>query len=132
LKEEFKPGNYAIVSYIHMESLKTINSMFGKEEGDRAVKRVAGILKEVFEDKSIYGRIRGDEFAVLEITEEQGKAESLREEMSVQNAKLLTDNTRYMNHLQYSICEFGHDENLSLREMLKETDENLQRIKGNT
>ena len=52
--------------------------------------------------------------------------------MSVQNAKLLTDNTRYMNHLQYSICEFGHDENLSLREMLKETDENLQRIKGNT
>ena len=132
LKEEFKPGNYAIVSYIHMESLKTINSMFGKEEGDRAVKRVAGILKEVFEDKSIYGRLRGDEFAVLEITEEQGKAESLREEMSVQNAKLLTDNTRYMNHLQYSICEFGHDENLSLREMLKETDENLQRIKGNT
>ncbi len=132
LKEEFKEGNYAIVAYIHMESLKTINSMFGKEEGDRAVKRVAGILKEVFEDKSIYGRIRGDEFAILEITDEQGKAESLREEMSVQNAKLLTDNTRYMNHLQYSICEFGHDENLSLREMLKETDENLQRIKGNT
>ncbi|MCR5556276.1 MAG: GGDEF domain-containing protein [Butyrivibrio sp.] len=130
LKEEFKEGSYAIVAYIHMESLKTINSMFGKEEGDRAVKRVALILKEVFEEKSIYGRIRGDEFAVLEITDEQGKAEFLREEMSVQNAKLLTDNTRYMNHLQYSICEFGHDENLSLREMLKETDENLQRIKG--
>ncbi len=132
LKEEFKPGCYAIVAYIHMESLKTINSMFGKEEGDRAVKRVAGILKGVFEGSSIYGRIRGDEFAVIEITDEQGKAESIREEMSVQNAKLLTDNTRYMNHLQYSICEFGHDENLSLREMLKETDENLQRIKGSS
>ncbi len=130
LKEKFVPGTYAIVAYIHMESLKGINSMFGHDEGDRAVKRVAGILEDVFEG-SIYGRIRGDEFAVIEITDEQGKAESVREEMSIQNAKLLTDNTRYMNHLQYSICEFGHDENLSLREMLKETDENLQRIKGN-
>ena len=104
--------------------------MFGHDEGDRAVKRVAGILQDVFEG-SIYGRIRGDEFAVIQITDEQGKSESIREEMSIQNAKMLTDNTRYMNHLQYSICEFGHDENLSLREMLKETDENLQRIKGN-
>ncbi|MBQ3797908.1 MAG: diguanylate cyclase [Butyrivibrio sp.] len=130
LKEEFVPGTFAIVAYIHMESLKGINSMFGHDEGDRAVKRVAGILQDVFEG-SIYGRIRGDEFAVIQITDEQGKSESIREEMSIQNAKMLTDNTRYMNHLQYSICEFGHDENLSLREMLKETDENLQRIKGN-
>ena len=130
LKEKFRPGTYAIVAYIHMESLKGINEMFGHEEGDRAVKKIAGILQGVFEG-SIYGRIRGDEFAVIEITDEQDKAENIREEMSVQNAKLLSETTRYINHLQYSICEFGHDENLSLREMLKETDENLQRIKGN-
>lgn len=128
LKENFKPGKYAIVAYIHMESLKGINDMYGHEEGDRAVKKVAGILEEVFED-CIYGRIRGDEFAVIEITDEEGKAESFRQEMSTQNANLLADSSRYMNHLQYSICEFSHDDNLSLREMLKETDDNLQRIK---
>jgi len=130
LKEKFESGTNAVVAYIHMESLKRINDMYGHEEGDRAVKRIAGILEEVFSG-CIYGRIRGDEFAVLVITNEDGKAETLRQEMSNQNAKLLTESNRYINHLQYSICEFGHEENLSLREMLKETDENLQRIKGN-
>ena len=130
LKEQFKPGSSAIVAYIHMESLKKINEMYGHEEGDRAVKRVAKILEEVFEG-SIYGRIRGDEFAVIDITEDEGKGETFRQEMSTQNAILLSETSRYINHLQYSICEFGHEENLSLREMLKETDENLQRIKGN-
>lgn len=130
LKEKFEPGTNAVVAYIHMESLKRINDMYGHEEGDRAVKRIASILEEVFSG-CIYGRIRGDEFAVLVITDDDGKAETLREEMSTQNAKLLAESNRYINHLQYSICEFGHDENLSLREMLKETDENLQKIKGN-
>ncbi len=130
LKENFIPGKYAVVAYIHMENLKRINDMFGHEEGDRAVKRVSGILEEVFGD-SLCGRIRGNEFAVIVISDEEGKAETLRERMSDQNAKLLSEANRYINHLQYSICEFGYEENLSLREMLKETDENLQRIKGN-
>ena len=130
LKDNFAPGRNAVVAYIHMESLKRINDMFGHEEGDRAVKRVSKILEEVFQD-SIYGRIRGDEFAVIIIADEEGKAESLREKMSEQNAKLLTEANRYINHLQYSICEFSYEENLSLREMLKETDENLKRLKGN-
>ena len=128
LKEDFKPDRYAIVAYIHMESLKKINDLYGHEEGDRAVKKVSEILEKVF-DNSVYGRIRGDEFAVIEITDEEGKAENFRQEMSSQNAKLLSESNRYMNHLQYSICELGYDDNLSLREMLKETDENLQRIK---
>ena len=130
LKEKFVPGKSALVAYIHMESLKNINSLYGHEEGDRAVKRVARILEEVFND-GVYGRIRGDEFAVIVVADEEGKAESLREEMSEQNARLLSEPSRYINHLQYSICEFSHEENLSLREMLKETDENLQKIKGN-
>jgi diguanylate cyclase (GGDEF)-like protein len=130
LKERFAPGKCALVAYIHMDSLKSINDMYGHEEGDRAVRRISQILDNVFSD-GIYGRIRGDEFAVIVIADGEGKAESLREQMSDQNAKLLSESSRYINHLQYSICEFGYEENLSLREMLKETDENLQRIRGN-
>nr|MCR4758417.1 GGDEF domain-containing protein [Butyrivibrio sp.] len=130
LKEEFKPGKFAVVSYIHMESLKGINDIYGHDEGDRAVKKVAKVLQDVFGD-SLCGRIRGDEFAVIEITDEEGKSEAIIQEMSMQNGNLLADSPRYINHLQYAICEFSYDDNLSLREMLKETDENLQRIKGN-
>ncbi|SFC84846.1 GGDEF domain-containing protein [Butyrivibrio sp. YAB3001] len=128
LKEKFRPGSYAIVAYIYMDSLKVINEMYGHEEGDRAVRRVSQVLEEVFSD-GIYGRIRGNEFAVIQITEEETKAENFRQEMSAQNVKLLDEPSRYMNNLQYSICEFSYDDNLSLREMLKETDENLQRVR---
>ena len=130
LKENFTPGTNAVVAYIYMESLKGINEMFGHEEGDRAVKKVFKILEEVF-GEGIYGRIRGDEFAVIFISDDEDKADNLRESMSEQNARLLNESGRYINHLQYSICEFSYEDNLSLREMLKETDENLKRIKGN-
>lgn len=130
LKENFGPGKNAVVAYIHMESLKGINDMFGHEEGDRAVKKVFKILEEVF-GEGIYGRIRGDEFAVIFISEDVDEAENLRERMSEQNARLLNEANRYINHLQYSICEFSYEDNLSLREMLKETDDNLKKIKGN-
>lgn len=130
LKENFTEGRYAVVAYIHMESLKRINQMFGHDEGDRAVKKVAEILGEIFAG-SVCGRIRGDEFAVIEIADDEGTSDTLRERMSMQNSKLLAESGRYINHLQYAICEFSYEDNLSLREMLKETDKNLRKLKGN-
>ena len=129
LKENFQDGTYAVVSYIDMDSLKNINAIHGHDEGDNAVRRVAQILKEVFGEQSICGRIRGDEFAVIQITDEEDKAEMLRIEMARQNNKLFMENTKYLNHLIYSICEFDYEESLSLREMLKETDDNLKNMR---
>ena len=129
LKSDFKEGKFAVVAYIDMDSLKNINTIHGHEEGDKAVKRVAEILDQVFGENSICGRIRGDEFAVIEITDEDDKAEELRIEMARQNNRLLMENTKYLNHLIYSICEFDFEESLSLREMLKETDDNLKNMR---
>ena len=129
LKSDFKEGKYAVVSYIDMDSLKNINTIHGHDEGDNAVKRVAEILKEVFGEHSVCGRIRGDEFAVIQVTDEEDKAEELRIEMARHNNKLLMENTKYLNHLIYSICEFDFEDSLSLREMLKETDDNLKNMR---
>ena len=129
MKNKYVPGTYVVVAYIDMASIKNINEMFGHEEGDRAVKRVAAILTEVFGDVSIYGRIRGDEFAVLHVTEDESKVEKFKLLMSEQNARLMTESGRYLNHLQFSICEFSYEDNMSLREMLKETDNNLKKMK---
>lgn len=129
LKDNFRDGMYAVVAYIHLESLKRINDLYGHEEGDRAVKKISDSLQEVFPE-GIIGRIRGDEFAVILLSDTEGTAQVLREKMADQNNRLLSDNSRYFNHLQYSVCEFGHEKNLSLSEMLKETDENLHISKG--
>lgn len=130
LKENFDVGKYAVVAYIRMDSLKKINDVYGHNEGDQAVREVSEILDNVFKG-CVYGRIRGDEFAAISVSSEEGTAETFREEMSSQNAALLERSKRYINYLQYSVCEFSYEDNLSLREMLKETDESLQRVKGN-
>jgi len=47
--------------------LKQINDSFGHCEGDRALKRAAGVLEETFRDSDVVARLGGDEFAVLAI-----------------------------------------------------------------
>ncbi len=44
--------------------LKKVNDTLGHEAGDNLLKRMANILKEVFEDEEIF-RISGDEFVVI-------------------------------------------------------------------
>ena len=76
LKENFEAGKYAVVAYIRMDSLKKINDVYGHNEGDRAVREVAEILDIVFKD-CIYGRIRGDEFAAISVSSEEGDRKSV-------------------------------------------------------
>lgn len=130
LKQEFHEGTYAVVAYVDIDSIKNINDIYGREEGDYTVRKVSEILNLVFGEKCIIGRIRGDEFAILLVSSEEGRAEEFRSEMSLQNTRLMTDNEKaYMIHLQFSICEFEYSDSLSLREMLMETDSNLKNIK---
>ena len=130
LAKKFVEGTYAIVAYIDMDSIKSINAYFGREEGDHAVKRVAELLEQVFGKDCILGRIRGNEFAVLLVTRDDALSDTLREEMSKQNLRLMKDTSKpYIIHLQFSICAFKHKEGLSLKEMLSETDDNLQKIR---
>ncbi len=130
LSQEFHEGTYAVVSYIDIDPLKTINDIYGRSEGDFAVKKVSDILNKVFGDVCVVGRIRGDEFAILLVTEQEGISESFRTDLSQQNAHLLANLDKpYIIHMQFSICEFQYSKELSLKEMLKETDDNLQKIK---
>ena len=130
LKQEFHEGTYAVVAYVDIDSIKNINDIYGREEGDYSVRKVSDILNLVFGEKCIIGRIRGDEFAILLVSSEEGRAEEFRSEMGLQNTRLMTDNEKaYMIHLQFSICEFEYSDSLSLREMLMETDNNLKNIK---
>lgn len=48
-----------------LNKFKTINDTFGHAEGDRALVVFANIMREVFRESDVFGRIGGDEFAVL-------------------------------------------------------------------
>ena len=48
-----------------LNGLKLINDAFGHEMGDRAVKKVAEVIKEASRQEDIISRIGGDEFSIL-------------------------------------------------------------------
>ena len=130
LDRQFTENRTAIVAYIDIDSIKSINSHFGREEGDDTVRRVADLLSEVFGQDSILGRIRGNEFAVLLVTDNETKGEALKKEMEEQNLRLMKSSDKpYIIHLQFSICSFRYRKDLSLKEMLAQTDDNLQKLR---
>jgi diguanylate cyclase (GGDEF)-like protein len=51
--------------YVDLDDFKSINDSLGHQVGDRALSRVAEILKTAFRRSDIIARMGGDEFAVL-------------------------------------------------------------------
>lgn len=56
-----------LLFFADLDQMKQINDTLGHQEGDKALVDIATILKEVFRESDIIGRIGGDEFAVLAI-----------------------------------------------------------------
>lgn len=48
-----------------LDKLKNINDAYGHEAGDYAIATVGKVLREVFSDEDVIGRIGGDEFVIL-------------------------------------------------------------------
>jgi diguanylate cyclase (GGDEF)-like protein len=72
LKLARRTARAVLLVYIDLDDLKTINDTLGHQTGDRALVRVADLLRETFRQSDIIARIGGDEFAVmaLEASEE--------------------------------------------------------------
>jgi len=56
-----------LLFFADLDKMKQINDTLGHQEGDNALLEIASILKEVFRESDIIGRMGGDEFAVLAI-----------------------------------------------------------------
>lgn len=72
LKFARRSARGVLLVYLDVDDLKTINDTLGHQMGDRALVRVADVLRETFRQSDIIARIGGDEFAVmaLEASEE--------------------------------------------------------------
>lgn len=60
-----RKGVTASILLFDLNKFKPINDQFGHAEGDRALVVFANIMREVFRESDVFGRIGGDEFAVL-------------------------------------------------------------------
>lgn len=70
LRNQENIGKYIFAVYADMDNLKIVNDRFGHKEGDFALKSIAEMLHNIFEENAAIGRIGGDEFAILALREE--------------------------------------------------------------
>ncbi len=55
----------ATLLFIDLNKFKQINDTYGHAEGDHALQDFSNILRDIFRDSDVVGRMGGDEFAIL-------------------------------------------------------------------
>jgi two-component system, cell cycle response regulator len=60
-----RKGSSLSLVFVDIDHFKLINDRFGHEEGDRALRELAGLLLHTFRRSDVVARLGGDEFIVL-------------------------------------------------------------------
>jgi diguanylate cyclase (GGDEF)-like protein len=112
-----------ILCFADMDGLKKINDTWGHDDGDIAIKAMAGILRKTFRSGDTIARLGGDEFTAIIL-----EADLLQETVFQKRMeRLLSDwNKKSEKPWQLGITlgavEFVADENLTVSELLRHAD----------
>ena len=128
LRKEHDDGTEAML-LIDIDKFKTINDIYGHDVGDRALKKVASLLKASFRSEDYVCRIGGDEFAVIMLHASsalrelvEGKVRRLNDALSVPEEGLPA--------ISLSVgVAFGDRENAT-DDIFKDADSALYRVKN--
>ena len=120
----------ASLIFLDLDKFKPINDTFGHAEGDLALTVFADHMKQVFRNSDLYGRMGGDEFAVLLTnTPKQAAIEVVsrfRRSIGKYNRKA---NRGYDLSFSHGIVEFDPDKHTSVESLLADGDELMYRQK---
>ena len=81
LKLARRSGRGVTMVYVDLDRCKTINDSLGHHVGDRALLKVADILRATFRRSDIIARLGGDEFGVLALEAADESSETLVERL---------------------------------------------------
>lgn len=97
--EEYRDSTVALC-LINLDDFKRYNHLYGVQEGDLALQRVAGILLSGLNDTGIAARIEGKEFALLLPGYDIHSAKLLTENVASEIRKI---NHRHSDHITYPL-----------------------------
>jgi diguanylate cyclase (GGDEF)-like protein len=115
--------NNLLLLYADLDGMKWINDTLGHSEGDVALLKAAGVLKNTFRESDIIGRLGGDEFAVLATLANQDSEAVIKERMEGQLDILnMRGSQRYYLSLSIGAVNCSPDETASMEDLLDRAD----------
>jgi diguanylate cyclase (GGDEF)-like protein len=112
----------ALLFYIDVDDLKSINDAAGHAAGDSLLTRTAQLLRAVFRDTEVIGRLGGDEFAALAPTTDPNAANLILHRMQ---AAVAADNLSHAESslsLSVGFAQFDPCKPSSISDLLRKAD----------
>ena len=130
LKLARRSGRGVTMVYLDLDRFKTINDSLGHHVGDRALLKVADILRATFRRSDIIARLGGDEFGVLALEAADESSELLVERLR-ESIVEFNESSPEPYQLSVSIGMSHHDDDLRVRleDMVTEADSAMYREK---
>ena len=109
--------------YVDLDGLKEINDTYGHQDGDKALREIADILKETYRESDIIARLGGDEFAVFPIGTEGDDIEAITSRMQENIDRCNEESTRgYKLSMSWGVAYFDPAKPLPIDAMLNAAD----------
>jgi diguanylate cyclase (GGDEF)-like protein len=130
LKLARRSGRGVTMVYLDLDRFKTINDSLGHHVGDRALLKVADILRATFRRSDIIARLGGDEFGVLALEAADESSETLVERLR-ERVRDFNESSPEPYQLAVSIGMAHHDDDprVRLEDMVAEADAAMYREK---
>ena len=111
------------IVFLDLDRFKTINDSLGHHVGDRALIKVAEILRATFRRSDIIARLGGDEFAVLALEASGESAEVLIDRLRERVAEFnRTSREAYQLSVSIGMARHDGDMRMRLEDLLAEAD----------
>jgi two-component system cell cycle response regulator len=130
LKLAKRSGRGVTMVYLDLDHFKTINDSLGHHVGDRALLKVADILKATFRGSDIIARLGGDEFGVLALEASRESSEMLIERLRSSVVEFnQTSQEPYQISVSIGMARHEDDMHIRLDALVTEADNAMYREK---
>jgi diguanylate cyclase (GGDEF)-like protein/PAS domain S-box-containing protein len=124
-------SRYCTLIMFDIDYFKSINDIYGHNEGDRALKHIVNIVKDNIREIDIFGRYGGEEFTLLlpEVNNDAGIQTAERLRSSIEKIPLPLKSGSISITASFGVAVF-HREEINLDELIRRSDEAMYQAKA--
>jgi diguanylate cyclase (GGDEF)-like protein len=117
-----RDGRHPILFYMDVDHLKHVNDSGGHRAGDDLLVRASAALKATFRDTDVLGRLSGDEFAALTVSDGAGGERSVLNRLRRTLARANAGERRFPVSLSVGVATFDPVAPATLDELIARAD----------